>query len=212
MQIPDFSFEEKIWLQGKARICGIDEVGRGCFAGPVFAGGVVFKKGVTIPNYKNIKINDSKKLNAEHREVASNWIKENALAWAIGSASVSEINRFGIVKAVEIAFRKVIKNLRADFLLIDAFYIPYVKGLSQRSQLAIKKGDSLSLSIAAASIIAKVARDAYMDKLGKLPEFESYLWAKNKGYGTKEHQTAIKKYGITKHHRKMYVETFLSKI
>lgn len=244
MTLPDFSFEKKIWKKGYQIIGGVDEVGRGCFAGPVVAGCVVFdrdllkEKRVTrdgghqvggpelvsrrkgpgaverqdplIPD--GININDSKKLSAAARERASFWIKRNALCYGIGSASVAQINKLGIKKASEIAFRKAISNCRKriDYLLIDAFYIPYVKGLRRRNQLPIIKGDTKSLSIAAASIIAKVYRDKLMTKLGINPKFKKYGWDKNKGYGTLIHRNAIKKYGITRYHRKKFVETYLN--
>jgi ribonuclease HII len=208
-KLPTFTYEKQIWRRGYRCIAGIDEVGRGCFAGPVVAGAVIFGKNqIQNPNDKiqkgngrripgssrglsaarhDVVINDSKKLTKIQREIASEWIKENCLAWGVGEASASTINQVGIVKATEIAFRKAIvaanlkldarsvrregtskKNLASrvshpvshiDFLLIDAFYIPQVKGLRRKNQMAIVKGDSKSISIAAASILAKVYRD-----------------------------------------------------
>jgi ribonuclease HII len=135
---------------------------------------------------------------------------------------VAQINNLGIKKASEIAFRRAIANckqslpqggkLKIDYLLIDAFYIPYVKGLRRKNQKAIIKGDTKSISIAAASIIAKVYRDKLMQKLGKHPKYKKYGWGRNKGYGTLEHRSAIKKYGITRQHRKQFVATWLSKL
>lgn len=188
-------------------IAGVDEVGRGCFAGPVVAGCVAFWQ---IPN--NIKINDSKKLNPKQRERAAFWIKRNALCYGIGKASVAEINKLGIKKASEIAFRRAIKNCnkRIDYLLIDAFYIPYIKGLRRKNQKPIIKGDNKSVSIAAASIIAKVYRDKLMTKLAQNPKYKKYNWDKNKGYGTLAHRKAIQNNGISRMHRKKFVETFLS--
>jgi ribonuclease HII len=258
MQLPTVTYEKQIWKRGYKYIAGIDEVGRGCFAGPVVAAAVAFapitnyqfsifnqiqnsndkrgeggspiKSGMTIP-----KINDSKKLNSKQREIASKWIKENCLAWGIGEASASTINRIGIVKATEMAFRKAIKmandklqmtnregnrrqipdqvrhDKRIDFLLIDAFYIPHVKGLRRKNQKAIVKGDSKSISIAAASIIAKVYRDQLMEKIGSRQRYKKYDWISNKGYGTKTHLEAIKKYGTNGYHRRQFVNTYLSK-
>jgi ribonuclease HII len=244
--IPDFSYEKKLRKQGYKFIAGIDEVGRGCFAGPIVAGCVIFNKqiskyankqmtgGVTRggepqsrgplvggygaaerqdPEASEIIINDSKQLTPKQRQIADKWIRKNALAIGLGQASVSEINRLGIKKASEIAFRKAIKNCGKDidYLLIDAFYIPYVKGLRRKNQLAIIKGDTKSVSIAAGSIIAKVYRDKIMTGLSKQSKYKHYCWGRNKGYGTKEHQNAIKKYGTTRQHRKQFVETWLSK-
>ena len=161
---------------------------------------------------ESIIINDSKKLSPKRREIADKWIRKNALAFGIGSASVAQINKVGIKKASEIAFRKAIKNcgVEIDYLLIDAFFIPYVKGLRRKNQKPIIKGDTKSVSIAAASIIAKVYRDKLMMDLGKKSKYRKYKWVKNKGYGTLEHRNAIKKYGLTRQHRKKFVETWIN--
>ena len=152
--LPTFIYEKQIWKRGYRYIAGIDEVGRGCFAGPVVAGAVVFGKfsnfqfPFSIEGKGKVIINDSKKLTKTQREVAAEWIKENCLVWGIGEASASTINRVGIVKATEMAFRKAIKmandptshkatlgarQIKIDFLLIDAFYIPQVKGLRRKN-------------------------------------------------------------------------------
>jgi ribonuclease HII len=209
MKLPDFSFEKKLIKEGYRFVAGVDEVGRGCFAGPVVAGCVVFSVDGVLPE---VKIDDSKKLTPKQRELSDKWIRKNAQAWGIGEASVAQINRLGIKKATERAFRKAIRSAgEVDYLLIDAFYIPFVKGLRRKNQKAIIKGDTRSISIASASIIAKVHRDRLMRKLGREAKFRIYKWGKNKGYGTKDHQTAIKKYGSTKYHRKLWIETWLSK-
>ena len=207
---PNFSFEKALWKKGYKFIAGVDEVGRGCFAGPVVAGCVVFSH----KPYKlgNIRVDDSKKLSLKQRREASFWIKENALVWGIGEASVSLINRIGMGKATKVAFRRAIKgvNKKLDFLLIDAFYIPYVRGLKRKNQKAIVDGDEKSLTIAAASIIAKIYRDSLMKKLSS--KHPKYGWTRNKGYGTKEHLGALRKYGLTRHHRKQFVATYFKKI
>ena len=208
---PNFRFERRLWARGYKFVAGVDEVGRGSFAGPVVAAAVAFAPTSNeIP--KGIIINDSKKLAPKTRERASFWIKRKALCYGIGRASVSQINRVGIKKASEIAFRKAIINCKfsINYLLIDAFYIPYVKGLRRKNQKAIIKGDTKSVSIAAASIIAKVYRDKLMTDLSKKEKFKKYKWIKNKGYGTKEHRAAIKKHGLTRQHRKTFVETWLN--
>lgn len=205
---PNFDYEKKYWRRGYKLIGGMDEVGRGSFAGPVVTAAVAFA-----PNSnqlsKLIIINDSKQMRPKQREIAEKWIKENVLAWGIGQASVSQINKLGIRKATEIAFRKAIKNCgRIDFLLVDAFCVPYVRGLGSKNQLAIIKGDSKSVSISAASIVAKVYRDRLVTKLSKNPKYKKYSWDENKGYGTLKHRKAILKYGVTKQHRKKFVESW----
>jgi ribonuclease HII len=217
INFPTFQFERSLWKKGFNLVAGCDEVGRGCFAGPVVAGCVVFPPNLKIP--KKIYINDSKKITSKRREKSSLWIKKNALAWGTGESSAALINKIGISKATKRAFRLAIKNAKTrilhlgsniDFLLIDAFYIPFVRGLRRKSQKAIIDGDEKSLTIAAASIIAKVYRDKLMEKIGSRIRYGKYYWVNNKGYGTKKHQEAIKKYGLTGYHRKQFVETFLN--
>lgn len=205
MYLPNFSFEKKFWKRGYKLVGGVDEVGRGAFAGPVVAGCVVFQKGSVNPP---VRVDDSKKLSPKRREEADTWIKKNSLAWGIGEASVSQINRFGIKKASEIAFRRAIAGckIKVDYLLIDAFFVPYVRGLIKKNQMPIVRGDAKSLSIAAASIIAKVYRDKLMGSLND----EKYDWERNKGYGTRVHQEALKKYGASKLHRKLFIRKFVS--
>jgi ribonuclease HII len=161
-----------------------------------------------------VKINDSKKLTPRQREIADSWIRQNAIAWGVGEASASLINRMGMAKATRVAFRRAIskvqKKVPIDFLLIDAFYIPWVKGLRRKNQKAITHGDEKSLTIAAASIVAKVYRDKLMRSLSRNPRYRKYHWGRNKGYGTKIHQRAIVKLGLTRYHRKAFIETFLN--
>jgi len=210
LKLPDFKYETKLWRRGYKYIGGVDEVGRGSFAGPLVAGCVVFRKNQEI----NVAINDSKKLTQKMREKANEWIKNNALAYGIGRASVSEINKFGITKATNLAFRRSITDcqnnagLKIDYLLIDAFYVPYVKGLRRKNQMPVVKGDTKSISIAAASIIAKVYRDALMARLSRNPKYKKYKWDKNKGYGTKEHRKAIDRYGKSRLHRVSFLLEF----
>jgi ribonuclease HII len=212
MVLPDFSFEHKLHRRGRKLIAGVDEVGRGCFAGPVVAGCVVFDRKMCKLEKIPVRIDDSKKLSSKRREIADEWIRKNAKGVGIGMASVSRINRLGIKKATEIAFRKAIKNcdVQIDYLLIDAFYIPYVKGLRRRNQKAIIHGDTKSISIAAASIVAKVHRDKLMTELGKKAKYKKYGWGRNKGYGTKEHRNSILKYGTSRFHRKQFVRNYVS--
>lgn len=195
--------ESKLWEKGFKSICGIDEVGRGCFAGPVVAGAVIFSNDCVLPE----GIADSKLLKPRQREKLAISIKRCALAWAIAEITVDKINKFGIGKATQMAFRKVIKNLdkKPDFVLIDAFYI---KHFNRKNQKPIKDGDKISASIAAASIIAKVYRDKLMKKLHK--KYPQFGFSKHKGYGTKFHQEAIRKYGLSRIHRRSFnLEKFL---
>lgn len=218
-KLPDFFFEKALWKKDYTVIAGIDEVGRGAFAGPVVAGCVIFKKSEKLIQETNVKINDSKKLTSKQREIANIWIRENCLAYGIGSASVAEINKYGIVAATNKAFRRAIKNCdkQIEFLLIDAFFVPRVINFPKGKQYSIVKGDTKSISIAAASIIAKVHRDKLMTELSKkstrsaVTVYKKYNWDKNKGYGTKEHQDAIKEHGITKLHRKLFVRKLTGK-
>ena len=224
----NFRYEKNLWKRYRF-VAGVDEVGRGSFAGPVVAGCVVFSKGTIIP--QNIYVDDSKKVSPWKREKASEWIKKTSLAWGIGESPASLINRIGMAKATKKAFRKAISEARKrlgkpiDYLLIDAFFIPFVSGLpAKRSkdakgrfkknpkgrQMAIVDGDEKSLTIGAASIVAKVYRDKLMLSLSKMPKLIKYGWGRNKGYGTRQHQRALKKYGLTRYHRKAFVKSFFS--
>jgi ribonuclease HII len=187
-------FEQKHWNNGLQLICGIDEVGRGCFAGPVVVGAVIFP-----PHFSEYEgIADSKLLTELQRKKLANHIKKQSLDWAVAEVSVEVINQIGIGKATQLAFVQVLKNLEKfpEHILIDAFYISEIEKLIQSP---IKKGDQLSISIAAASIIAKVYRDELMKKLSK--EYPHYLFEENKGYGTKLHREMIKNHGLSPLHR-----------
>lgn len=197
MVFATLDIEQKLWENGYYYICGIDEVGRGCFAGPVFTGAVIFPKNASIPK----GIADSKLLTAKKREQLAKEIKQIALSWSVANIPVSVINRVGIGLATQIGFRKSLKllSVSVDFILIDAFYI---KHLNRKRQRAIVGGDKLSASIAAASIIAKVERDHFMEDLHDT--YPDYNFAQNKGYGTADHRAAIKKYGLTRLHRQSF--------
>lgn len=210
MQLPDFSYEITAWRNGNKVVAGLDEVGRGSLAGPVVAGCVVYQDVVLD---EKVLINDSKKLSSNQRKLADLWIRENAYGFGIGLASVTEINKLGIKKATDVAFRRAIVNskLAIDHLLIDAFFIPYTRSLSRKKQTPIIKGDGLSISIASASIIAKVYRDTMMIEKSQRPKYSQYEWDKNKGYGTKKHIDSIRKYGVCNYHRKQFVKSALSK-
>ena len=218
MNYPNFSFEKKLWKKGFKLVAGVDEVGRGSVAGPVVAGCVVFDR--QTKSADGVVIDDCKKLKSRQRGMVGEWIRENAVSWGTGEVSAVVINKIGMAKATQKAFRRAIENAskrlgrRIDFLLIDAFFVPYVRGLprvpkSSSKQLAIINGDEKSISIAAASIAAKVHRDKLMRSLSRRPRYKRYRWGRNKGYGTKAHQEAIKKYGVTRYHRKSFVKAFI---
>lgn len=203
MIFPTLTIEQDLWQKGFKFVCGLDEVGRGCFAGPVVVGAVVFPPGVLLPK----GVADSKLLKPEQREKIAVEIKKTALTWSLGEISVRDINQMGIGQATQKAFRKAIKNLsvKADFVLIDAFYVEH---FSRKRQRPVRGGDKICASISAASIVAKVYRDHLMEKLHE--KYPQYGFAKHKGYGTKEHQEALKKHGLSKIHRKSFnLEKFL---
>ena len=203
--IPDFSFETNIWQQGQKLVVGVDEVGRGPLAGPVVAAAVIFS-----PETEMIKgVNDSKKVTARNRLILSELIKQQALSWAIGSASVEVINQLGIVSAITQAMANAIEQLpRYDHVLIDGRPFKNFPKLFSQHITYIVKGDQKSYSIASASIIAKVYRDELMGKLSL--DFPNYGWEKNMGYGTKEHIQAIRQYGPTVYHRRQFIQKIIS--
>lgn len=197
MVIPSLNFEKRLWKQGYNYICGLDEVGRGCFAGPVCVGAVIFPKGCELIE----GLADSKLLKPRQREKLAVRIKNQAVSWSVAEINVSVINKVGIGRATQMTFRKALRlcSVQADFVLIDAFYI---KHLNRKRQMAIAGGDTICASISAASIIAKVYRDKLMKKLSR--KFPRYGFGKHKGYGTKFHQEAIRRFGLSKLHRKSF--------
>lgn len=203
----DFEYEINLWRQ-QFIVIGVDEVGRGSLAGPIVAAACVFPEN-SKPS-KIIIINDSKKLSARQREVSAVWIRKTALMWAIAEIDVATINRIGIARAGIAALRKAVYQCsdkvlhkNKSFVLSDYFHIPYLKGIGQARQKAIVKGDAKCFSIAAASIIAKVYRDALMRRMAE--NYLNYGWERNKGYGTEEHRIMIKRFGLTKLHRRDFV-------
>ena len=181
-------------------ICGIDEVGRGPLAGPVVAGAVILPKDCDI-----LYLNDSKQLSEKKREELYDVIMEKALATGFGFVSPERIDEINILQATYEAMRQAIQNLKIkpDLLLNDAVTIPKVN----IRQVPIIKGDAKSISIAAASIIAKVTRDRLMVKYDEV--FPGYGFAGNKGYGAKAHIEAIQKLGATPIHRKTFIKNFI---
>ena len=197
----DYTIENQLHDEGFSLVCGVDEAGRGPLCGPVFAAACILPDGLVLEG-----LNDSKKLTPKKREKLFDLICENAIAYCIASASVEEIDTLNILEADLLAMRRAIDglSLKADFALIDGniardFQIP---------ARAIIGGDAKSPSIAAASILAKVARDRDCIELDA--QYPQYGIAKHKGYGTKQHMDALRTYGPSPIHRKQFIR-FLDK-
>lgn len=199
--MPDYLYEKQFGEQGYNFICGVDEAGRGPLAGPVFAAAVILPIDCEIEG-----LNDSKKLSEKKRELLFDVIKEKAIAYSIASASVDEIEEVNILKATFLAMNRAISglNIKADFAIIDGNRVP--------DNIAVEcatlvKGDSKSMSVAAASILAKVARDRLLIEYDE--KYPEYNFKKHKGYGTKEHYEAIALHGICDVHRKSFLKGVL---
>lgn len=210
MSSPTFEHELPLWDQNFA-VIGIDEVGRGCLAGPVTVSGVCFLPAneTDIFRFQTLGINDSKKLSPAKRRHIHDLLVIEKLQYATASSSVEEINTYGIVRALNKSILQVIQDLsqklpqKRIFVLLDGLNHPDTASLQNILYRNIIRGDSLSLSIAAASIIAKVTRDTYMETLSR--KFPNYIWEKNKGYGTADHREAIKLHGPCTHHRTLFI-------
>ena len=176
-------------------IAGVDEVGRGSLVGPVYAAAVILNHSI---NKKLLK--DSKKLSKKRRKILAQYIKKNS-TWAIAKASISEIEKKNILQASLMAMKRAILKLKKkpSMIFIDGNKLPKIENYKLKSVI---KGDQKIPSISAASIIAKVARDDFISKLGI--KYKKYSWSQNYGYGTKKHLRAIKKFGVTIHHRKTF--------
>ena len=198
-------FEQNLYDEGNKLICGIDEAGRGPLAGPVVVGAVVMK-----PDSKLEWVNDSKKVTEKRREILYDRIIEESLAWGVGIVSWDEIDDLNILNATKkgltIALKQVVDKLQAkpDIVLVDALREIDTLGIPYQS---IIKGDATCYSIACSSIIAKVTRDRIMREYDDA--FPEYGFAKHKGYGTKEHIEAIKKFGPCLIHRKSFITHFV---
>jgi len=192
--IPDFEIEKNC---GYKIIAGVDEAGRGPLCGPVIAGAVVFKK----YDFDNMPIiSDSKQMSAIQREIAYDWITNNPdIIWAVGQCSACEIDELNILQASLTAMKRAVAGLGmgVEYCLVDGNKMP-----DKMNGCAVVKGDARSLSVAAASIVAKVTRDRIMHDLSQ--QFPQYGWDKNAGYPTKQHLAAIEKYGVNEHYRKSY--------
>lgn len=194
--------EAELRAKGFMAVCGIDEAGRGPLAGPVVAAAVILPEGIELPG-----VNDSKKITEKKREVLFDFVKEHALAYGIGQASEQEIDEINILQATFLAMRRAVEALDvpADFALVDGNRI---QGLGIPAETVIG-GDGKVLSIAAASILAKVTRDRYMREMAQT--YPEYGFEKHKGYGTKAHYAAIEQYGICPLHRRTFLKKILNK-
>ncbi|MBP3793479.1 MAG: ribonuclease HII [Ruminococcus sp.] len=184
-------------------VCGCDEAGRGPLAGDVFAAAVVFDEGTVIEG-----INDSKKLSEKKREKLFDEIKEKALCWSIKTASIQEIEKLNILNCAMLAMKRAVEDLpvKPDICLIDGNKTPELDVKSQ----AVVGGDAKSQSIAAASILAKVARDRYMLEMAE--KYPQWQFEKHKGYGTKLHYEMIDKYGESPIHRPSFLKKYYAKL
>ena len=199
--MPGFEYEEKHYSEGYTAVCGCDEAGRGPLCGPVVAAAVILPRGEIIEG-----LNDSKKLTEKKREKLFDIIKERAVAYAIAEASPEEIDEINILNASMLAMRRAVEalSLPADFALIDG---NCSRGFTIPTETVVK-GDSLSYSIAAASVLAKVTRDRQCAELHKL--YPEYNIAKHKGYPTAEHMEAVRVHGAAPIYRKSFLK-FLDK-
>ncbi len=199
--MPDYSYEKAAETSGFKLICGVDEAGRGPLAGPVCAAAVILPEGLEIEG-----LNDSKKLSEKKREQLFDIITEKAIAYCVAYGTLEEIEEKNILQATFLAMNRAIDGLaqKADFALIDGNKIPV--GIKIPAA-AIVKGDAKSMSIAAASILAKVSRDRLLMEYDK--KYPEYQFAKHKGYGTKLHTDLIKEYGPSEIHRLSFLKNIL---
>lgn len=199
--MPDYEYEKAAVTRGFKYICGVDEAGRGPLAGPVCAAAVILPEDACIPG-----LNDSKKLSEKKREQLFNVITEKALSYCVAYGTLEEIEEFNILEATFLAMNRAIEGLKikSDFALIDGNRAP--KGIKIPCETVVK-GDAKSMSVAAASVLAKVSRDRLMLEYDE--KYPLYDFKKHKGYGTKEHTELIKKYGPCEIHRLSFLKNIL---
>ncbi len=199
--MPDYEFEKAAVNSGFSCICGVDEAGRGPLAGPVCAAAVILPAGAVIEG-----LDDSKKLTEKKRERLYDIIKQTAVAYSVAYGTLEEIETVNILEATYLAMNRAIEglNVKPDFALIDGNRVP--RGIKIPCE-TIVKGDSKSMSVAAASVLAKVTRDRLMLEYDK--KYPEYNFKKHKGYGTKEHTELIKQYGPCEIHRLSFLKNIL---
>lgn len=196
-------FEKAAKLKGYKAVCGVDEAGRGPLAGPVYAATVILPDGLIIDG-----VNDSKKLSEKKREALFDVIREKSISYSIASASVEEIEELNILNATMLAMKRAVEELKvpADYAMIDGNHLPK---LNIDSEFVIK-GDSKSMSIACASILAKVSRDRLLCEYAE--KYPQYHFEKHKGYGTKAHIEALKEFGPCPIHRPSFLKKILKAV
>ncbi len=198
----DYSYENNAHNEGYLVVCGVDEAGRGPLAGPVFAGAVILPE-----NYTHEILNDSKKLSEKKRDLVYDDIIRDAVSWSVGMATEQEIDDINILNATFLAMKRAVDglNIKPDLAFIDGnrYANTGVK------EITIVKGDSKCMSVVAASIIAKVSRDRFMQEVDK--QYPQYHFSKHKGYGTKLHYEMIEQYGISPVHRKTFLKNIIGK-
>ncbi len=196
----DYQYEINAKDMGYKAVCGVDEAGRGPLAGPVFSAAVILPENCEIEG-----LNDSKKLSEKKREALFDIIKEKAISWCVASVDEKVIDEINILQATYLAMKKAVEGLDvpADYALIDGNRMPLlaIKGET------VVKGDAKSMSIAAASILAKVSRDRFMLEIDK--QYPQYQFAKHKGYGTKLHYEMLTEHGISPCHRMSFLKSFI---
>lgn len=199
--MPDYEFEKAAVNSGFSCICGVDEAGRGPLAGPVCAAAVILPAGAVIEG-----LDDSKKLTEKKRERLYDIIKQTAVAYSVAYGTLEEIETVNILEATYLAMNRAIEGLsvKPDFALIDGNRVP--RGIKIPCETVVK-GDSKSMSVAAASVLAKVTRDRLMLEYDK--KYPEYNFKKHKGYGTKEHTELIKQYGPCEIHRLSFLKNIL---
>ena len=197
-----YEFENKAHEDGYKIVCGVDEAGRGPLAGPVYAAAVILPDGL-----EEMGINDSKKMTEKKREALFDIIVENATAYGIGFATEKEIDEINILNATFLAMRRAVDamGVKPDLVLVDGNRKP---GTGYK-EVTLVKGDAKSISISAASILAKVSRDKYMKDLAE--RHPEYKFEQHKGYGTKLHYEMIEQYGILPDHRRSFLKKILEK-
>ncbi len=198
----DYSYETNAHNEGYLVVCGVDEAGRGPLAGPVFAGAVILPE-----NYTHEILNDSKKLSEKKRDLVYDDIIRDAVSWSVGIATEQEIDDINILNATFLAMKRAVDglNIKPDLAYIDGnrYANTGVK------EITIVKGDSKCMSVAAASIIAKVSRDRFMQEVDK--QYPQYQFSKHKGYGTKLHYEMIEQFGVSPVHRKTFLKNIIGK-
>jgi ribonuclease HII len=198
-KFPDLTIEQSLWQNGLVKLAGIDEAGRGAWAGPVSAGVVILPPELSLLETLH-GVRDSKLMTPLQRETWAPRIQLNCLAWGVGFASASEIDEIGILPATRLAVLRALQNLSIspEHLITDYLKLPDIP----IPQTPLIKGDRRCLSIAAASVLAKTRRDALMRQLEY--DYPAYGFARHKGYGTRQHQAAIHRFGLCAVHRKSF--------